>query len=63
MGSKSAQQIEQEWTGESVAVFTLNDEMAIGMYNYFAKTQLVIGRDVKIIGLTIRKSGNICNRV
>ncbi|MBA3927017.1 LacI family DNA-binding transcriptional regulator [Listeria rustica] len=49
-GEKAAQQIEEEWAGEPVAVFALNDEMAIGMYNYFAKTQLVIGRDVKVIG-------------
>lgn len=49
-GEKAAQQIEQEWDGKPVAVFALNDEMAIGMYNYFAKTKLQIGRDVKLIG-------------
>ncbi|MBC1800652.1 LacI family DNA-binding transcriptional regulator [Listeria booriae] len=49
-GEKAAQQIEQEWDGRPVAVFALNDEMAIGMYNYFAKTKLQIGRDVKLVG-------------
>ncbi|MBC2205663.1 LacI family DNA-binding transcriptional regulator [Listeria booriae] len=49
-GEKAAQQIEQEWDGKPVAVFALNDEMAIGMYNYFAKTKLQIGRDVKLVG-------------
>lgn len=48
-GEKAAEQIVKEFT-EPVAVFCLNDEMAIGMYNYLSKTKYKIGTDVHIIG-------------
>lgn len=48
-GEKAAEQIVKEFT-EPVAVFCLNDEMAIGMYNYLAKTKYEIGKDIHIIG-------------
>lgn len=48
-GEKAAEQIIKEFT-EPVAVFCLNDEMAIGMYNYLSKTKYKIGKDVHIIG-------------
>ncbi|WP_059172407.1 LacI family DNA-binding transcriptional regulator [Bacillus sp. FJAT-27445] len=31
-------------------VFCFNDEMAIGMYNFFSGTDLKIGRDIQIVG-------------
>ncbi|MEH7886672.1 LacI family DNA-binding transcriptional regulator [Bacillus sp. JJ1609] len=48
-GEKAAEQIVSEYT-EPVAVFCLNDEMAIGMYNYIAKTKYEIGKHIHIIG-------------
>ncbi|MED1865222.1 LacI family DNA-binding transcriptional regulator [Fictibacillus nanhaiensis] len=48
-GEEAAKKIHQDFT-EPVGVFCLNDEMAIGMYNYFSRTNLRIGEDVHIIG-------------
>jgi LacI family transcriptional regulator len=48
-GENAAKQIVEEYT-EPVAVFCLNDEMAIGMYNYLAKTNLQVGKHINIIG-------------
>ncbi|OIK09098.1 LacI family DNA-binding transcriptional regulator [Bacillus sp. MUM 13] len=48
-GEKAAEQIAMEYTGPA-AVFCLNDEMAVGMYNYLAKTDLNVGKDIHIIG-------------
>ncbi|PAE26678.1 MULTISPECIES: LacI family DNA-binding transcriptional regulator [Bacillaceae] len=48
-GEKAAEQIVNEYT-EPVAVFCLNDEMAIGMYNYLAPTKYEIGKHIHIIG-------------
>lgn len=48
-GERAAEQIVKEYT-EPVAVFCLNDEMAIGMYNYIAKTNLRVGEHIHIIG-------------
>ncbi|MBN8199775.1 MULTISPECIES: LacI family DNA-binding transcriptional regulator [Bacillaceae] len=48
-GEKAAAQIVKEFT-DPAAVFCLNDEMAIGMYNYLAKTQYQIGKHIHIIG-------------
>lgn len=48
-GEKAAEQIIKEFT-EPVAVFCLNDEMAIGMYNYISKTNYKVGKDIHIIG-------------
>jgi LacI family transcriptional regulator len=48
-GEKAAEQIVKQYT-EPVAVFCLNDEMAIGMYNYLAKTKYEIGKHIHIIG-------------
>lgn len=48
-GEKAAEQILKEYT-EPTAVFCLNDEMAIGMYDYLAKTNLRVGEHVHIIG-------------
>ncbi|MFC7678694.1 LacI family DNA-binding transcriptional regulator [Paenibacillus sp. GCM10028914] len=48
-GEKAADQILKEYT-EPVAVFCLNDEMAIGLFNQLADTHLVIGEHVHLIG-------------
>ncbi|MCM3719019.1 LacI family DNA-binding transcriptional regulator [Fictibacillus phosphorivorans] len=48
-GEIAAKQIHQEYS-EPVGVFCLNDEMAIGVYNYFSRTNLQIGEDVHVIG-------------
>jgi LacI family transcriptional regulator len=48
-GELAAEQIVSEYT-EPVAVFCLNDEMAIGMYNYLAKTKYEVGKHIHIIG-------------
>lgn len=32
------------------AVFSLNDEMAIGFYQYIKKTDIVVGKDIDVIG-------------
>ncbi|ELC2327951.1 substrate-binding domain-containing protein, partial [Listeria monocytogenes] len=48
-GEKAAAIITENWKAP-VSVFALNDNMAIGMYRYFAGTDLEIGKDVRIIG-------------
>lgn len=48
-GEKAAHQILQEYK-HPVAVFCLNDEMAIGLFNQLADTSLVIGEHVHLIG-------------
>jgi len=48
-GEQAAEQIINEYK-EPVAVFCLNDEMAIGFYNAVAKTDLRIGEHIHLIG-------------
>lgn len=48
-GEQAAEQIIKEYT-EPVAVFCLNDEMAIGVYDYIAKTNFRMGEHIHIIG-------------
>ncbi|XJZ27753.1 LacI family DNA-binding transcriptional regulator [Bacillota bacterium Lsc_1132] len=48
-GERAAEQIVREYT-EPAAVFCLNDEMAIGMYNYLGKTNHRVGEHIHIIG-------------
>ncbi len=48
-GERAASIIAKNWKAP-VSVFALNDNMAIGMYRYFAGTDLEIGKDVRIIG-------------
>jgi LacI family transcriptional regulator len=48
-GEIAAKKIYQDFK-EPVGVFCLNDEMAIGMYNYLSRTNLRVGEDVHIIG-------------
>ncbi|MCQ6265220.1 LacI family transcriptional regulator [Fictibacillus sp. WQ 8-8] len=48
-GEKAARKIVESYSGP-VAVFCLNDEMAIGMYNFLSKTEYRIGKHIHIIG-------------
>lgn len=48
-GEQAAKQIVDEYTTPA-AVFCLNDDMAIGMYNYIAQTNLKVGEHIHIIG-------------
>lgn len=48
-GEAAGKKIHRDFS-EPVGVFCLNDEMAIGMYNYFSRTNLCVGEDVHIIG-------------
>jgi LacI family transcriptional regulator len=48
-GEWAAQLLVQDFS-EAVAVFCLNDEMAIGMYNYLSKTPYRVGEHFHIIG-------------
>ncbi|WP_191566072.1 LacI family DNA-binding transcriptional regulator [Metabacillus idriensis] len=48
-GERAAEQIINEYD-QTAAVFCLNDEMAIGMYNYLAKTEYRVGEHIHIIG-------------
>ncbi|AZS17780.1 LacI family DNA-binding transcriptional regulator [Paenibacillus lutimineralis] len=48
-GERAAERIIQEYT-EPVAVFCLNDEMAIGLCNRLADTDFIIGEHVHLIG-------------
>ncbi len=59
-GELAAAQIVREWK-QPVSIFSLNDNMAIGMYRYFAKQNFVIGRDVRIIGFDNRDVGAYLN--
>ncbi|MGE8078958.1 LacI family DNA-binding transcriptional regulator [Peribacillus loiseleuriae] len=48
-GAHAAARIVQEYK-EPVAVFCLNDEMAIGMYDYLSATTYQVGKHIHIIG-------------
>ncbi|EUJ50923.1 LacI family DNA-binding transcriptional regulator [Listeria fleischmannii] len=59
-GEMAAAKIVREWKNP-VSVFSLNDNMAIGMYRYLAKKDFVIGRDIRIIGFDNRDVGAYLN--
>jgi len=48
-GVEAANQIFQDFNGP-IAIFCLNDEMAVGVYNYLKETDYQIGKDVFIVG-------------
>ncbi|NEW09097.1 LacI family transcriptional regulator [Paenibacillus sp. SYP-B3998] len=48
-GAHAGLQIAKEYPGPA-AVFCLNDEMAIGMYDYLMTTDIRIGEDIHLIG-------------
>ena len=50
-GYEAAQRIFKEATDEKVGIFCLNDEMAIGVYNYLKETNShEVGKDVFLVG-------------
>jgi LacI family transcriptional regulator len=49
-GVKLAKQIMVNYSGVPIAVFCLNDEMAIGFYDYFKETPYVIGEHIYLVG-------------
>ncbi len=62
-GEEAAKQITAKYTGPA-GVFCFNDEMAIGMYDYLAKTKYEVGKDIHIIGFdNIEVSGYIVPRL
>ncbi|WNB91166.1 LacI family DNA-binding transcriptional regulator [Bacillus sp. NEB1478] len=48
-GEAAAKKIHDEFS-DPVSVFCLNDEMAIGVFNYFNSTKLQIGKDIHVVG-------------
>jgi LacI family transcriptional regulator len=48
-GETAGKTIHDEFS-EPVGVFCLNDEMAIGVFNYMSRTKLAIGEDIHVIG-------------
>ncbi|MGL4337424.1 MAG: LacI family DNA-binding transcriptional regulator [Turicibacter sp.] len=59
-GERLAKIIVDHWKNP-VAVFALNDEMAIGVYTYIKKTEFVIGRDINIMGFDHIEIGEYLN--
>lgn len=55
-GYQIGSEIGTNWE-HTIAVFAMNDEMAIGLHNYFSESDKVIGKDVFIVGF----DGNIIN--
>ncbi|AQP54294.1 LacI family transcriptional regulator [Vagococcus penaei] len=49
-GNRIAEKIYRTTEVYPISIFSFNDEMVIGMYDFFKGTDLVIGRDVNIIG-------------
>lgn len=49
-GQKAAKQIEKEYNGQPLSVFALNDEMALGIYEYFQEKEPKVGKDISVIG-------------
>lgn len=49
-GYRAAEKILAKTPDFPINIFAFNDEMAIGMYKYFAKTPYQIGKDIRIIG-------------
>lgn len=49
-GRAAAKQIEQCFGNEPLSILAMNDEMALGIYEYFQKKKKRIGKDISIIG-------------
>ncbi|MGF2055400.1 LacI family DNA-binding transcriptional regulator [Vagococcus fluvialis] len=58
-GRKIAESIYLRMTTKPISIFSFNDEMVIGMYDFFKRTELEIGKDVNIIGFDNAYYGNI----
>jgi len=59
-GYNAAKIIDEKISGEKIGVFCLNDEMAIGIYDYFTKTD-VIGSVVFVVGFDNTELANYVN--
>jgi LacI family transcriptional regulator len=59
-GEMAAKEIIAEYT-QPTAVFCLNDEMAIGIYNYLANTEFEVGKHIHIIGFDNIELSNYIN--
>lgn len=58
-GKKIAEDIYLKMTTKPISIFSFNDEMVTGMYEFFKKTELEIGKDVNIIGFDNSYFGSI----
>lgn len=58
-GYKIAEEIYLRMTSKPISIFSFNDEMVIGMYDFFKQTELKIGEDINIIGFDNAYYGNI----
>ena len=58
-GKKIAEEIYLKIEKTPISIFSMNDEMVLGMYEFFKKTELKIGKDVQIIGFDNADFGQI----
>ncbi|MBO0477623.1 LacI family DNA-binding transcriptional regulator [Vagococcus sp. DIV0080] len=58
-GKRIAEEIYLRMTSKPISIFSFNDEMVIGMYDFFRRTELKIGKDIQIIGFDNTYYGNI----
>lgn len=49
-GYKAAQSIYTHYDNKPLYIFSLNDEMAVGMYQFFKEKRLTIGKDINLVG-------------
>jgi len=60
-GFKAAQKINNLATEKPIDIFSLNDEMAVGLYRFFETTEYVIGKDVRVIGFDNTEISEVIN--
>lgn len=58
-GYKIGNHLSKLFDNKPMKVFSMNDEMAIGLYRYFINTDLVIGKDILISGFDNTETGQI----
>ncbi len=58
-GRRIAEEIYLRMTTKPISIFSFNDEMVIGLYDFFNTTELEIGKDVKIIGFDNASYSNL----
>lgn len=49
-GREAAKTIHEKIETAPVTIFSFNDEMAVGIYQYFQETELEIGKDISLVG-------------
>lgn len=57
-GYTAAKTIHHSLKDKPITIFSFNDEMAVGMYQYFKKTDLQIGKDISLIGFDNNEIGS-----